>query len=403
MKKVFITGFTQSPYITQLYSSLKQFDYEFYINNKESISDQDRQIYKKIYLTNELKWNDIFTIKGLWQLPIINILYFTIVKTAIDLNHPRTIYKYFKIHIYDYFLIKFIEDNLKADIIQVHSVTSGLAGLLLYADKKIKVVCSYWGTDLLNTSEVYNDFIISKVLKRADIISTESIQLREILVSKYGRNLLPKIKLNNFVLEKTFIDIIDKYSNNFKKYQILSELGFEHKNNIIIIGNNGNKTNNHIKIIEKLSSLNAEIKKDTLFVLPLTYALTSEYKAELVKVCEESGLNIKMLFEYLTIEDSAKLRLAADIMVMMPVADSYSAFFIESLYAGTKCIVGSWLPYETFKRMGLNFWEADFFENLPMKMEQVLNTKNFDLIKHRSIIREELFGPKVIEKWEEIL
>jgi len=53
--------------------------------------------------------------------------------------------------------------------------------------------------------------------------------------------------------------------------------------------------------------------------------------------------------------------------------------------------------------MGLNFWEADFFENLPMKMEQVLNTKNFDLIKHRSIIREELFGPKVIEKWEEIL
>ena len=403
MKKVFITGFTQSPYITLLYSELKKYDYEFYINNKDSISDIDQKIFKEIYLLNDLEWKNVFSIRALIKLPIVKILYFTMVKTIIDLNRPRNIYLYFKKHIYDYFLVKFIENDINADIIHIHSITSDLVGLLLYANRNIKIVCSYWGTDLLNTSDVYNDFIVLKVLKRADVITTESIQLKEILVAKYGRKLIDKIILNNFILEKRFIDLVDKISECVENDNILDELKINKSKKIIIVGNNGRRANNHIKILSSLLVLPQETKKNIVIILPLTYALTDDYKMELQEFSNKSDLEIKFLYEFLSWEKIVRLRILADIFIMMPVSDSFSTYFIESLYAGNKCIAASWLPYVAFKKARLNFWEVDDFEELHLIIKKVLVSKNNDIDNHRRIIRNTFYSEKVVEKWREIL
>ena len=174
------------------------------------------------------------------------------------------------------------------------------------------------------------------------------------------------------------------------------------KNNVII-GNNGNKTNNHIKIITSLSALDQEVKKNTLFILPLAYALTDEYKSELIETCNSSDLKTALLFTYLSWEDLAKLKIAVDVLIMMPVSDSFSSYFIESLYAGNKCIVGSWLPYEIFRRIGLRFWEADDFENLPSILEKVLKSEYGNIKDYRKIIRNNFYSKRVVEKWKNIL
>ena len=61
-----------------------------------------------------------------------------------------------------------------------------------------KVICSYWGSDLLRSSGLFEYAHQMRALARADVITVQSVEMREILLSKFGRDLFSQGTLPPF-------------------------------------------------------------------------------------------------------------------------------------------------------------------------------------------------------------
>ena len=59
------------------------------------------------------------------------------------------------------------------------------------------------------------------------------------------------------------------------------------------------------------------------------------------------------------LQDIARLRIACDIVINVQTTDSLSASIQEHLMAGARLIVGDWLPYGIFERIGADIRRVD--------------------------------------------
>src|SRR3989304_10346614 len=82
----------------------------------------------------------------------------------------------------------------------------------------------------------------------------------------------------------------------------------------------------------------------------------------------ESNLNYKIMKSMLNIEDIARLRLIANIVLNIQTTDQLSASVQEHLFAGNIVIVGKWLPYDIYDEMGIFFVRAGDLNTLGKKL-----------------------------------
>lgn len=402
MAKIFVSGFTASQFISHLYSVLVKINSqnELYIVDGKKDLEWGGQILSK----KETLLKNTFAIRDLLTLPLFKILKFLFFKIALGSKNPRTHFRFIKEQITTYFFAKYLERN-SIDIVHIHTILPEYLWIVHYLSKKVKIVVSVWGSDLLRMSGVYNYLLTFNVLNKADIITVSNIQLREILLSKFGRNLSKKTKLNYFILDSRYFDIIDKNSFSAIDYiELKRHLKIAEDKQVILIGHSGDPCDQHLKILESLEGLPGSLKEKFVFVLPLSYALTEEYERKLLNFRNSSSLKIIFQKEFLSVEDLVKLRLTASVAITLPVSDADSGFLKESLYAGCKCITGAWLPYGRMKRLGLPFYEIeDFKELLDTFLFVVDSPGEFDMVFMRNVIRKEYLSTETVYKWNEIL
>lgn len=411
-KKILVLGVNQNNFLSFLYSKLKSFDSTFIIAapfvkdlNKNVIHDfwmYDNNLvsHKKTFLAILQSIFLVFFDKHVYQ----TFFFILLVEKKIKKSF-HFVFKHVQAKIF------FITNNNfnEFETFHFHFMQYSYLRELFLVPKGKKIVCTFWGSDLLRTSDVFNFYFVKKALNRANIITCQSLELKEIILSKFGRNLDDKIKIAIFpVDEKIYADIDlnrtqENVINSFKeKYEYsLSKIN-------VLIGHNGSALNNHVKILESLKAIQ---NKDKIhLIVNLNYALDAhkkiEYKAKLTQLLEQSGMSFVLLETFFSKEELAISRLATNVFIHMPICDALSGTMLELMYASSIVITGSWLPYKTFRKAQINYYEIDDFSEIQFKLDSLI--ENFQSEKERAknnkgLIQEYFFTDTLIENWAQIL
>jgi hypothetical protein len=261
------------------------------------------------------------------------------------------------------------------DIWHFHFCTPSSLRYIDIVPPKTKVVCSFWGSDLLRSSGVENYVPVFAALNRAHAITVQSMELREFILCKFGRHLLPKIHLCRFPADAGAYQQIAALCRqgaggrtNAKK-----QLSLPGDRTIIGIGHNGGPGDKHLEILAGLERLPNDSKRRVFLVFPMTYGLTASYGKTVDDACQKSGFEYLIIKEYLSREALAALRVAVDITIYMPESDAMSAAALETIYAGNVLVAGAWLPYGFYRRLGLPFVEAENYGQLAQVIPSLLD------------------------------
>ncbi|WP_131494653.1 hypothetical protein [Flavobacterium aquatile] len=305
----------------------------------------------------------------------------------------------------------FIRNNnfQEFDTFHFHFMQYSYLRELFLVPKGKKIVCTFWGSDLLRTNDILNFYFVKKALNRATIITCQSEELKEIILSKFGRNLTDKIQIVLFPVYEKIYDLMDLNYNNTEAIDLFKSSYNYSKDKInILIGHSGSPSNNHLKILNSLENL---INKDKIhLIINLNYAITvnekEAYKKELRDALNNTGCSYVILEKFFVNEELAISRLASDIFIHAPISDALSGTMLELLYASNIVITGSWLPYKTYRKANLDYFEIyDFFE-LSGKLNLIIENFSIEkemVSKNKDSIRDYFISDRNIKKWSQIL
>lgn len=317
-----------------------------------------------------------------------------------------------------HFIIKQIQDKAffiannnfnDFDAFHFHFMQYSYLRQLFFVPKNKKIVCSFWGSDLLRTHDIFNFYFVKKALNKATFITCQSAELREIVLSKFGRNLIDKVKVVMFPIEDEIYNLIKiNESENDKIKQFKARFNYRNDRINVVIGHSGSVFNNHLKIIEGLKNIKNVSRFH--FIVNLNYAISEtekvNYKKQLNDAFTTLNCSYVILDDFFSGEVLALSRLATDVFIHAPISDALSSTMLEMIYASSIVIAGSWLPYKTFKNAGLDYHEFSEFSDLSTILDLVAT--DFDnkkeKAKQNSVAIENYFlNDKIVNKWLEIL
>ena len=145
-------------------------------------------------------------------------------------------------------------------------------------------------------------------------------------------------------------------------------------------------------------------------VINLNYAITENekkiYKMELIDALNKLDCSYVILEKFFVNDELAISRLASDIFIHAPISDALSGTMLELLYASNIVITGSWLPYKTYRKAKLDYFEIYNFPELSEKLDVIID--NFDrekemVLKNKQSIRDYFISESVAKNWSQIL
>jgi hypothetical protein len=256
------------------------------------------------------------------------------------------------------------------DLYHFHYLDLALSEPVSYLPSGVPVVLSIWGSDLMDTAgaDVYSAHMT--ICERADIITVRSLAMREIFLSKFGRRFLPKIRLAK--LAGRLSEVIDNLPKESSRAAFCAKYHIDPTKRIVCLGHQGWPRDRHIQLLKSIASMPATLKESATFVLPMTYGASSDYLKQTSLAARESALDVHILTEFMSLQDVGMMRLATDIMVLLPEQDALSAAMCETIYAGNALITGAWLPYMELWDRHIELFRVGDISELPQVLASVL-------------------------------
>lgn len=410
LKHIISLGNNQANWVANLYTAIKEKDTSFIFDadnyydlqeaNQNNTPFNNNYHLKKDYPLKKYFW------KYAWFFFTKRFLTpYLLVKTV---GTKKQLSNFISIFFNGYITQQEFLSNKNYNIYHFHFLRFTYIKQLFFLPPTKKVIVSIWGSDLLRINNVVEFYFQQKALERADIITLQNEEMRELLLAKFGRHLKPKIKEALFLMNETMLKIVDELRfskeeiNDYKK----ETLQCLHNEKMVMVGHNANPYNNHLEIIHQLASLPESNKKELKFVFLMTYGNKKKvnYAKQIAIACEVAGLNFHLITDFLTPKNLALLKLSTDVFIHLPESDAMSGTLLEAAYAGNKVITGSWLPYKKFKQCGIVYQEINSFEKLPQELMKVLENPINPMIieQNRKSIQETFFKEIVIQNWLDI-
>lgn len=240
-----------------------------------------------------------------------------------------------------------------------------IPGVILFPGKikkySNKTVATFWGNEtemqsLLFSNKFYK-FVIKHFVRKSDAIINQSQKVKQYILHVTGStNKYYFAKYGSSIIHQ--LDKLQKSSESRKTSK--NKYGIPEEKITISIGYSGKKIHNHILIIQTLfDSGEFNLQKELFhFILPMNYGCGRDYATEIENIIKQYTSQYTILYpQKYSDEEIARLRNATDLMIQLSKSDGLSASVIETFYAGSLVISGSWLPYDTFKQNGLYFNE----------------------------------------------
>ena len=218
-----------------------------------------------------------------------------------------------------------------------------------------KVITTPWGSDVYRISKMWKPFA-QKVYDNSDFVCVMPN-------TKFGNDVkriynIPDEKCQPLCFGS---DVLDAIANSTLSKNDAKRLFFGNEEPFVIVcGYNAAKAQNHIQIIESLASVKAQLPKNTLIVLPMTYGDRDGYVSFVEDSLNKTGLKFLILKSYLSDEKMVQLRLATDLFIHMQTTDAYSSSLHEYLLCNTKIINGKWLRYDELEQDEIPYTLSDF-------------------------------------------
>lgn len=299
---------------------------------------------------------------------------------------------------------------LSYDIINLHYIQRYNAEKIINLPKSIRVVLSFWGSDLFTNDNEESVNVIKKAIKRADAITMHSEEMKKFFIQKYGGRYAHKVKLVLFGSSEIVCNELIHNLNYYKDigFKLLQEQGVDNcKGKVLIkIGYSGHKAQQHIEIIHAIRQLPERLLNGILLIVPMTYGATKEYIQEIIDLLNDVIVDSVLINDYMSDEEALGLSAISDVLLNLRETDAFNGAMVETLLSGNILVSGAWLPYSRLRLSGANFFEINEIKDLPQKMEYII--ANFDVIKFnnesnpikvKKIVSSKYNSPK----WEEIL
>jgi hypothetical protein len=411
-KKILVLGVGQHNFLYYLYSALKAYNNSYtvvapFVRELDKSVKSDNSIYNNELVSNKVSLYNY--VRAFLVLPFDGFIYQTFFFILfVERKFKKAAHFVLKYSQAKAFFLQ--NDNFKSfDIFHFHYLQYSYVRELFLIPKGKNIVCTFWGSDLLRTADILNLYIIKRALNKATTITCQSLELKEIILSKYGRHLESKINVVMFPIDTKTYDAIDVYHN--KQLSINEFKATYHYSNEkinVLIGHNGSMFNNHENIIKALGQL--QQKEKVHLIVNLNYGLPESekesYKNKLTQVLENTKISFVVLENFFSGDELAIARLASEVFIHMPISDALSGTMLEMLYASNIVITGSWLPYKTFVNAGLKYHEVSDISKLPALFDTIIShyeTEKEIAKQNHNAIKVSFFGNSIIAKWNQIL
>ncbi len=384
-KHILLQGLSQANMIGPLYSGIvKHSDLKLSVRSFHfrvfSEKDNHKELFKEISpATFKIKSKQSFykhlflflTHSSLW------FIYFKLKRSKVE--------KKFIAYLKEMFEVYKDAQSLKAipeiDFYHVHFLRyTTVLPFLFIKDKP--VLMSFWGSDLLRNNDPIEDIYRGYALKNASTITIQNEQLAQIAKERFPVVASKKIKVVRFLPDDDFVATLKQYALQ-KKTTSIAEYH-------IMVGHNGSKENQHIKILDAIAQVKTD--KKIIIHLLLSYALLDEYHQELLEAIKGYDFAIRLQYEYLSQQALLDYRAQMDLLIFAPISDAMSGTVTEALYLGTKVIAGNWLPYNVYHSIDCSLYFFDAFDQLSTCVETCIAEENtYDInVTHKQL--EAAFG-----------
>lgn len=312
------------------------------------------------------------------------------INTIPKLKHPYRRYKLKKI-------ANSIDENY--DICHIHSYEPNTDCIIdLVRRQCLNLVITYWGSDLNGASnlDIRRQISLNNLAKC--ITFTDRSLLERHL--KVFRDLQVKREIVGLGSEP-FEEIV-RVKKTVEPFRAKELLGLPLNKLIIQVGYSGADFHQHIKVIDEMSRLDSNEKDKIFLILPMTYGLNASYERKVKEKLNNSGIEFKILKEFLDSKHLAYLRRSVDLFIIMSTSDQFCGTLLEHLYLGNKIIAASWLPYSDVedKWNGKLNWVNEFEELSGLIKSFILDSNHFMGCGDLEVpVKERLYWPDNIIKW----
>lgn len=287
------------------------------------------------------------------------------------------------------------------DIIHIHFLEPYYGLVAKQIIKKCnKLIVTIWGSDYYRTSQEDKN-LQKNILEIADNINFGNENTLINFNNYYNKLYANKLSICRFGLIQ--LEYIKAFRND-DKFKIKELLSLPKDSVIITCGYNASPAQNHLRIIESILKVKKKLLNNCYFLFPMTYG-DKNLVLSISEKLKESKINYRIYDEFLSEEDTAKLRLASDIMIQVQTTDQLSGSMQEYLYADNVVITGKWLPYSIFKNKGMYFIEVDKIEDVGNKL--VYSAKTLHKLKNKCSKNKEIIWnmtswEKAINNWIDV-
>ncbi|MBQ8776081.1 MAG: hypothetical protein IJZ71_01185 [Treponema sp.] len=370
-KKILLIGNPSSPYIMQYIENvLKPLGFDVFMQfDYSELSDDVRHFYTE-YKINQIlffKNND----KKIFLFPFIG----------------KWIKRFYNFNI--------LNRYAPYDFIHVQYVTFErlMKNLIIKKSVQTKLFASFWGSDLLRVSD--RTLLLEKIfLRNYNYITADSYSMVERYNKFFGNT---KNKLDIVYYGVSLIPYIDRWLS--EKKQCINDLSIPKDKIVISIGYNGRPQQQHDKVINVLNVL--ENKKNYFLLIQSSYGNEDVvYKQKLKTILDNSGFQYKIISNYLTMDELAKLRVITDIFINAQTTDAFCNSIKEYMYSKTQIINASWLHYPEIDTLQLKINEFSNFDQIPSLLEKQVNEEELEW--NREIIGKNSSWETCRQRWAKI-
>ena len=224
-------------------------------------------------------------------------------------------------------------------------------GRIIARKCKAHWVASFWGSDLMRSSPAALR-LMKPYLDEAHTISVHNQLNVDMIRQTYGEAIAQKTHLLYFG-QMGYGDI-DTAREKYTLAQCRARFGIEENRFVVCVGYSASSAQQQREVIETLSALPRERLEKMTLVLQQTYGENDPaYVAQTREMAARLPCQTVSLTRFMGPEESAMLRLSADMFVLAIKTDAFSASMQEYLYAGACVVKGSWLVYPQLDDMGI--------------------------------------------------
>lgn len=255
------------------------------------------------------------------------------------------------------------------DVVDIHSYDLYYNNLIpIVKKRKIPLIIMVWGSDFYRATP-------QKLERKrfgfaqANIIHLESESVEEDFLKVFPE-FSDKIRIVQFGLEQ--LDLLKEAMKQPLTEPSIIPSNIYKKKIIVTCGYNGIESQQHLIMINAISMLSKSLRDSIHLIIPFTYGGKPEYKDEVITLLTNSDVSYTLLDKRLSDSQVTELRRISQVVINIQKTDSFSASLQEHMMAGSVMIVGDWLPYQMFDKVGLYMIKTSI-STLQNNIERVLN------------------------------